>query len=59
MGQAQGSWGLAHWTHLLGLNPVVDDGEVQSERQRAKDQAEATSTSQESSEFKVQEGEDY
>lgn len=59
VGQAQGSWGLAHWTHLLGLHPDVDDGEVQSERQRAKDRAEATSRSQESSELKVQEGEDY
>lgn len=48
VGQAQGSCGLAHWTHLLGLHPVVDDGEVQSERQRAKDQAEATSRNEES-----------
>lgn len=38
---------LGRWTHLLdGLYPVIDDGEVQSERQRVKGWAEAASGSE-------------
>lgn len=49
--------GLGNWTHLLGLHLVIDDNEAQSERQRPRGWAETASGSQESREFKIQEGE--
>lgn len=52
-----GELGLGHWTRLLGLHLVTYDSEVQSERQRARGWAETASVSEESSEFKIQEGE--
>lgn len=48
--------GLGHWPHLFKLYPVGDNDEVQSERQRVKGWTKAASGSQESTEFKTQEG---
>ena len=52
-----GELGLGHSTHVLELYPVIDDDKVQSERRSMKGWAKIASESQESSEFKTQEGE--
>lgn len=49
--------GLGHSIHVLELYPVIDDDEVQSERWSMKGWAKIASESQESREFKTQEGE--